>query len=103
MRPEELPPLYQVELDEESYDALLRDLGALDGALEVSVKMAPEAFVPEGASWTLAHAREALEAGDARAIQIRYVHEATVWVDTILRGPGGFRLVRMQAHTQPGG
>jgi hypothetical protein len=95
MKPEELPPLYQADLDQEAYEALLRDLANLD-ELEVSVKSAPRAFAPERAAVTLADARHALEAGEVRAIQVRYLHEAKVWVDTILRTPAGLRLVRIQ-------
>ena len=95
MKPEELPPLYQADLDEEAYEALLRDLSSL-GELEVSVKAAPCAFVPERAAVTLSDARRALEAGEVRAIQVRYLHESKVWVDTIMRTPVGFRLVRIQ-------
>lgn len=97
MKTEELPPVYQADLDGEAYAALLRDLTSLDGGLDVVVKHAPNVLVPEGATWTLDAARRALEAGEVRAIQVRYVHEATLWIDTILRVPGGFRLVRMQA------
>lgn len=93
----DLPPVYQAELDEETSLALFRDWGALD-AIEVSVKRAERAYVLEHEAWTLTAARAALESGAVRAIQVRYVHEDRAWTDTLLRHPGGLRLVRMAAE-----
>jgi hypothetical protein len=95
----DFPPVYQAELDEETSLALFRDWGALD-AIAVSVKRAERAYVEESEVWTLTRAREALESGSVRAIQVRYVHEGRTWTDTLLRHPGGLRLVRMAAEAE---
>lgn len=92
----DLPAVYQAELDDETRLALFRDWGALD-AVQVSVKRAERAYMQESEAWTLPRARLALESGDIRAIQVRYVHEGMLWTDTLLRHPGGLRLVRMAA------
>jgi hypothetical protein len=94
--PVDLPPVYQAELDEQTAVALFRDWSALD-AVAVSVKRAEHAYVQESEVWTLARARDALESGNVRAIQVRYVHESRTWTDTLMRHPGGLRLVRMAA------
>lgn len=99
MKAEELPELFQAELDADAYEALLRDLGELPGPLEVSVKQGATARVPEHERWTLEQGRRALEQGAARALQVRYEHNGVAWIDTILRPPAGYRLVRMRAPT----
>jgi hypothetical protein len=92
----DLPAVYQAELDAATTLALFRDWGALD-TIEVSVKRAECAYVQESEVWTLARARDALESGSVRAMQVRYVHEGRAWTDTLLRHSGGLRLVRMAA------
>lgn len=99
MKLDELPTVYQSSLDAATYEALLDDLSRL-AECEVSVKHSAEGQVDEHARWTLTCARAALERGDARAIQVRYAHEGTVWTDTILRASAGFRLVRMATPTE---
>lgn len=97
MSPEQLPDVYQGDLDQSSYLALLEDLRALP-QVEVSVKAGARSFVPERATISLDAAREALEAGEIRAVQVRYVFEGAIWIDTIVRTPGTLRLVRVQVH-----
>lgn len=89
--------LYQADLDDATYGALLDDLAALSRPLVVSVKRAAQGYVEEDAGLTLARARELLEAGAVRALQVRYEHEGGIWIDTVLRTPLGARLVRVRA------
>ncbi len=44
---------------------------------------------------TLAQAHAQLAAGAVRGAQIRYRFEGRAWCDTLLHGPGGLRVVRM--------
>jgi hypothetical protein len=94
MKLEELPAVYQASLDDATYEALFDDLSQL-AACEVSVKHSAQGHVDEHARWNLTDARAALERGEVRAIQVRYVHDGAVWTDTILKGAAGLRLVRM--------
>ena len=43
-----------------------------------------------------AAARDRLKAGDVRGVQLRYRYAGREWTDTVLRVPGGYRLVRME-------
>jgi hypothetical protein len=94
----ELPPVYDALLDEYTFASLLRDLAALP-AVEVAVKRGAEDMADQNLSPTLLEARQLLEQGAVRAIQVRYAHEGRHWSDTILRTPAGIRLVRMAAPT----
>ena len=96
-----LPDVYQADLDEEAYHALLADLASLD-ALEVAVKHTAQQRSEEGRAWTLAEARAALDEGRVRALQVRYAHEGQVWIDTLVRTPSGVRLVRIAAPLHAG-
>lgn len=88
----ELPDLQDQVLDEPTVAALFGDLELVE-MLEVRVKAAPGARAVAG---TLEDARRAWEEGALRGLQVRYRWEGAVWFDTLLRTPGGTRLVRMR-------
>lgn len=93
----QLPDVYQADLDPAAFGALFADLAALPH-VQVSVKADAQTIVSEGPTMSLSSARAALEAGEIRALQVRYEFEGAVWIDTILRTPLALRLVRMQAY-----
>lgn len=92
--PPPLPELQQQDLDEATVRALFRDVAALGEGVEVLVKGAPVARA-EALALAPEAALEGLLAGRWRAVQLRYGHEGQVWLDTVLRTPQGFRVVRM--------
>ena len=106
----DLPDLHAQRLDEATVAALFADIAALSGPVEVRVKGAA-ARRAGAALISLAEARIAWEAGGweagaweagaVRAVQLRYVYEGTVWLDTLIREPDGARLVRMRQPEPP--
>jgi len=84
------PQLTTADLDPATLAALFADLTALAEIDQVLVKGSTMGYA--GGSG-LEAARQAL-AGGARGMQIRYRWEGTSWLDTIMRTPAGFRIVR---------
>jgi len=89
-----LPTLHEGALDDARLDALFEDIAREARVIAVLVKGGAEALA-EGGDVTLDAALAALKAGGARAAQVRYVHRGVTWTDTVLRAPGGYRIVRM--------
>lgn len=94
-QPLELPDLHQADLDDATVAALFRDLAACAQILEVQVKGG--ATARSSARPDLDTARDLLLGGQVRAIQVRYAYQGAQWLDTLMRTPGGVRVVRMQA------
>ena len=93
----ELPELTQSTLDREQLDALFRDIGALTRVVEIIPKHGPREHVDDSVALTLDAAHEGLFEGAFRGVQIRYVHEGSLWWDSLLRTPeGGFSIVRIR-------
>jgi len=95
-----LPELTQADLDGETLGALVDDLNNLTQILEVITKggefsMAGKTSIP------LREAVRALQRGQIRGVQVRYVWRDEEWMDTLLRGPAGVRIVRMKANIHP--
>jgi hypothetical protein len=98
----DLAPLQQADLDEETLERLLGDLVREAVIDSIAFKGAPDALAasPEGVAdpvAALARVREALGAGSAVGVQIRYRHRGRAWCDTLLRTPEGVRLVRSES------
>jgi hypothetical protein len=85
-----LTRLTRANLDPETLEALFCDLAALVEIDEVLIKGDAMAYA---GTTGLAEAQRSL-AGGARGIQIRYRWGGEGWLDTLLRGPDGVRLVR---------
>lgn len=94
-----LAELFQGHLDEDALDALVRDLSALAQVHEVRLKAGPTLRADER-PMDLSRALAALRAGGARAMQVSYRYAGATWSDTLLKGPGGYRLVRMQHSSE---
>lgn len=96
-----LPPVQTAELDAEMLEAVLRDIEQCTELLEAVFKGAPgqRATAPMRVTENVQAMRKirfALHAGGAAGVQLRYRHDGAEWWDTLMRGPNGFRLVRMQ-------
>lgn len=96
-----LPPVHEAVLDGATLDALVADLQAHAELLDVMIKGAPSAYATF-APTELPAAVAALREGRVRALQLRYRHGGSEWRDTLVPGPSGVRLVRIQTPT-PGG
>lgn len=90
-----LAELTQGRLDEPTLTALLDDLSELTEILEVLTK-GGECARAERSQPDLREAVAALQAGQLRGVQVRYLWDGQQWLDTLLRGPDGVRLVRVQ-------
>ncbi|MGI9455138.1 MAG: hypothetical protein ACR2NU_01165 [Aeoliella sp.] len=90
---DELPELFQGDLDAEQLDALFADLerGAQVQLVQVRTSSGPS---PHDRQVTLAEARVLLRQTDTKAVQIRYEFEQQSWCDTLMVLPTGVRLVR---------
>jgi Pyruvate/2-oxoacid:ferredoxin oxidoreductase delta subunit len=98
----ELPELHEAELDEDGLRSLFRDLEALTEIDEVRLKQtAGQSAGTSGAA--PADVLELLLAGRVRGVQIRYRYQHESWCDTILRSPGGHRVVRLADPGRPTG
>lgn len=95
----ELPQLQQAVLDELMLEQLFFDIASVGEQIEVSFKGGPlqHATPPSDPGQGLLQARKALVEGTALGVQLRYSYRGQRWLDTLLRGPGGVRLVRMEA------
>jgi hypothetical protein len=90
-----LPPLWQATFDDRMLDQLFADLGSSAEVLLVRVKADPQRYAADEAL-TLGDALDRLKAGDARGVQVCYRYDGEEWADTVLRSPGGYRLIRMK-------
>jgi hypothetical protein len=90
--------LREAVLDEAGVDALFTDLAMAATLLGVTTKGGARTRAVDGAGdprRELDAARAALRAGTIAGVQVRYVHAERQWWDTLLRVPGGVRLVRI--------
>lgn len=95
--PIEFPDLHEAMLDEARLDALFNDIAMEAQVLSVLLKGSAEVLA-EGGDVALADALSMLKAGRVRAVQVRYVHRAKAWTDTLMRtASGAYRVVRIAA------
>lgn len=85
-----LPDLDDGLLDDAGLDALITDLSALAEELSVRAK----GSLGHSAPGTLPDAVAALRDGTARAMQVSYRYRGQIWIDTVMRAPKGWRVVR---------
>lgn len=91
-----LPELNMTLLDDSQLDHLLQDLEVCAQILEIVPKFTAQGHVADTASLTFADARQLLASRTVRALQIRYIHEAAEWWDTLMFAGGQTRLVRIR-------
>lgn len=101
MTANELPPLWQATFDDRTLDQLFADLESAAEVLSIQAKADPRKYAA-AEPLTPAAARDQLKAGDVRALQIQYRYDGREWTDTVLRLPGGYRLVRMEVPVTSG-
>lgn len=90
-----LPELRQTVLDEPALERLFEEIATLTSVIEVRTKGGPTA---SSAASDLRSALEALRAGATRGVQVVYAWSGQRWVDTVIRGPEGFRVTRIQVQ-----
>jgi hypothetical protein len=90
-----LPALWQATFDDQLLDQYFADLGSAAEVISVRAKADPRRYAADG-PLTLSDAHNSLKEGVARGVQIHYRYGGEEWTDTVLRGPGGYRLVRMK-------
>jgi len=95
-QPPKLPDLNQAMLDWPGLDQLLRDIELCTQITEILPKLAPQGYVPENESLTLAEGRELLQQRTVRGMQFRYRYEDADWWDTIMIIGDQYRLVRIR-------
>jgi hypothetical protein len=93
--PVPLPDLQDAVLTEHELEVYFSDLQTHANVGEIILKMGATERARVGAP-TLAEAQTALVQGDVRGVQIRYVHAARQWWDTLMVTAGGIRLVRIE-------
>jgi hypothetical protein len=95
MRAHELPELGDSLVDPRTLEQLFFDLEHATELVSVTVKERG-ARRSSAVAVTLTHAHERLLAGDVAGIQVRYRHAGGEWWDTLMRVPGGVRIIRIR-------
>ncbi len=90
-----LADLQDAILEPEMLGQLLFDVETQTELIEILVKGGATAQATAGVP-TLAAARALLESGSVLGVQLRYRWGGFEWWDTLVRSPGGIRLVRIQ-------
>lgn len=90
-----LPVLHEAILSAEELVRLFDDLQRSAAIERVTIRSAG-ARRAESLAISLDEARTLFASGDAAAVQVRYEYDGAAWCDTILRTPGGARIVRMK-------
>jgi hypothetical protein len=93
----DLPVLNEADLDWDGLDCVLADL---DDFAEITELQGRDATGQVESLTDLLHAREQFLAGTLHGLQITYIFADQTWVDTLLRQPGGARLLRMASSSQ---
>lgn len=91
-----LPKLHRELLDEAGVDALFAAVAREGEAVRILLKGDVSAYANDDVV-TLSAARELLRARTVHAVQLRYRRGTTAWLDTLLCGPDGVRLVRIES------
>ncbi|MCB9561948.1 MAG: hypothetical protein H6709_13620 [Kofleriaceae bacterium] len=94
----DLPPIHEALLDAATLGQLFLDVATVTEVLGVSIKGGPRTRAEDAAGEPraqLARAHELLDAGVVAGVQLRYRHDGRQWWDTLMRAPGGVRLIRV--------
>lgn len=94
-----LAELTQAVLDHATLEALVRDLGSQTQILSLTTKQGEQRRA-QSAGDSLVEAVEALKQGKLRGVQVHYLWRGQEWLDTLLRGPEGIKIVRTLAPSQ---
>ncbi len=96
-----LPTLFEAQLDERQVAELFADLEHAAQIHEVRVKSGGTAR-SSAMAINLAALSAQLWSSEHQSVQIIYTHQGRNWIDTLLRGASGVKLVRMQQETRYG-
>jgi hypothetical protein len=93
-----LPPLQVATLDEATLGQLFFDVAHAAELLGVTFKGGATAHAHESADprRALETARRLFAGGEGIGVQLRYRFQGATWLDTLMRAPGGVRLVRVR-------
>jgi hypothetical protein len=92
-----LPPLQEAMLDDTTLNQLFFDVAHAAELVSISLKGASTAHASESADpRVLDVAQRLLIEGGLLGVQLRYRYQGSSWLDTLLRTPGGVRLVRLR-------
>lgn len=89
------PPMCDAWLNDAKLAELFDDLAGLTEIVGIQVKAGPQVQVSDSQT-SLTSARELLNTGQVRGVQIRYRYQGHEWCDTIMRINERYRLIRCQ-------
>ena len=92
-----LPQLHESDLDWDAVDCVLADLDDFAACIEI---LGRDDAGKSAIFNNMVAARDSLVDGTSQAIQVMYQFADQVWIDTLLRQPGGARLLRMADATR---
>ena len=93
-----LPELHQTVLNEQTLNALFRDLEACADVFAVIPKMSAGHITPTNI--TLTEGEALLTEGKLRGLQIRYHYDSAEWWDTLICMNGEVRITRIEQNFQ---
>jgi hypothetical protein len=91
-----LPDVLEANWDRDQIDALFSDLER--GASVKHVQVRTASGVARDSAVTLQQAKQLLDEGAAKAIQIHYEFEGQAWCDTLIVSPAAVRVIRTAAR-----
>ena len=97
-QPVALPELVEGTVDATLLEQLVRDLTSLTTIQEIHLKGGAASHA-ERSHVGLPEAVDLLVGGQLRGLQVRYLWQNVGWIDTLLRTPGGIKIVRTKEPT----
>ena len=97
-RPDHAPQLHEAVISEAQLETLLADIEHCAQVAEVQVKRGRRGHT-EAQQPSLRDAIAMLQGGAVRAVQVVYRHAQIDWIDTLIAGPSGVKLIRTRACT----
>ncbi len=88
--------MVQSVIDVETLDDLVRDLSACTEVIGVLVKRGGGHVGEEDSGMDLMAGRMMLEEEGVRGMQVRYMFEGFIWMDTLMKVEHGYQLVRVR-------
>lgn len=92
-----LPEVQDQQISWQRVEQLFFDLAQQAELLEVRFKAAAKAYATPGPA-SLPAAHEALKGRIVDSVQLRYRHRGRQWLDTLIPGERGVRIVRIAVH-----
>lgn len=90
------PPSVEAVLTESDLDDLFRDLAACAELRHIAVRSAPDQANAIPAPLDLVTARALLDGPEVCDVQLRYIYNEILWIDTLTQRPDGCHLLRVR-------